>query len=154
LWITNREKLWKFVEEELFPAWGVKDHTVFYWLKVKPDGSLIGNLDLLHHRPYECLLVGYINLNKEAVRGSKFKFLEERRVIMSVPGAHSRKPPLQSILVCSLSVSMLFIIYNCCNEILLCYYVNMAFFIVGNIIYDQDQPLTCKRITFRIYTRS
>uniref|UniRef100_I1P8J9 Uncharacterized protein n=1 Tax=Oryza glaberrima TaxID=4538 RepID=I1P8J9_ORYGL len=62
LWITNREKLWKFVEEELFPAWGVKDHTVFYWLKVKPDGSLIGNLDLLHHRPYECLLVGYINL--------------------------------------------------------------------------------------------
>uniref|UniRef100_A0A0E0KA45 Uncharacterized protein n=1 Tax=Oryza punctata TaxID=4537 RepID=A0A0E0KA45_ORYPU len=81
LWITNREKLWKFVEEELFPAWGVKDHTVFYWLKVKPDGSLIGNLDLLHHRPYECLLVGYINLNKEATRGSKFKVLEERRVI-------------------------------------------------------------------------
>ncbi|KAF0914248.1 hypothetical protein E2562_027812 [Oryza meyeriana var. granulata] len=96
LWITNREKLWKFVEEELFPSWGVKDHTVFYWLKVKPDGSLIGDLDLLHHKPYECLLVGYINLNKEAERESKFKFLEERRVIMSVPGAHSRKPPLQS----------------------------------------------------------
>uniref|UniRef100_A0A0E0CWQ6 Methyltransferase n=1 Tax=Oryza meridionalis TaxID=40149 RepID=A0A0E0CWQ6_9ORYZ len=83
LWITNREKLWKFVEEELFPAWGVKDHTVFYWLKVKPDGSLIGNLDLLHHRPYECLLVGYINLDKETVRGSKFKFLEERRLEIS-----------------------------------------------------------------------
>uniref|UniRef100_J3LL19 Methyltransferase-like protein 2 n=3 Tax=Oryza brachyantha TaxID=4533 RepID=J3LL19_ORYBR len=98
LWITNREKLWKFVEEELFPSWGVKEHTVFYWLKVKQDGSLIGDLDLLHHRPYECLLVGYINLNKEDARGSKFKFLEERRVIMSVPGAHSRKPPLQKLL--------------------------------------------------------
>uniref|UniRef100_A0A0E0CWQ1 Uncharacterized protein n=2 Tax=Oryza meridionalis TaxID=40149 RepID=A0A0E0CWQ1_9ORYZ len=91
LWITNREKLWKFVEEELFPAWGVKDHTVFYWLKVKPDGSLIGNLDLLHHRPYECLLVGYINLDKETVRGSKFKFLEERRVL-NLQGALSFLP--------------------------------------------------------------
>uniref|UniRef100_A0A0E0KA42 Uncharacterized protein n=1 Tax=Oryza punctata TaxID=4537 RepID=A0A0E0KA42_ORYPU len=95
LWITNREKLWKFVEEELFPAWGVKDHTVFYWLKVKPDGSLIGNLDLLHHRPYECLLVGYINLNKEATRGSKFKVLEERRniyQILNLQGALSFLP--------------------------------------------------------------
>ncbi|KAL5218945.1 hypothetical protein ABZP36_019629 [Zizania latifolia] len=98
LWITNREKMWKFVEEELFPSWGIKDLTVFYWLKVKPDGSLIGDLDLFHHRPYECLLAGYVNLNKEDARGSKFKFLKERQVIISVPGANSRKPPLQKLL--------------------------------------------------------
>lgn len=98
LWITNREKLWKFVEDELLPSWGVKDPTVFYWLKVKSDGSLIGDLDLFHHRPYECLLLGYINVNKEAELKPKFKFLEGSQVIMSVPGAHSRKPPLQKIL--------------------------------------------------------
>uniref|UniRef100_A0A0D9VQT2 Uncharacterized protein n=1 Tax=Leersia perrieri TaxID=77586 RepID=A0A0D9VQT2_9ORYZ len=96
LWITNREKLWKFVEEELFPSWGVKDVTVFYWLKVKPDGSLIGDLDLLHHRPYECLLVGYINLNKEDARGSKLKILEERqssKVLASkMPGLRPESP--------------------------------------------------------------
>jgi N6-adenosine-specific RNA methylase IME4 len=34
LWITNREKLRAFVEKELLPSWGVKDPTVFYWLKV------------------------------------------------------------------------------------------------------------------------
>jgi hypothetical protein len=34
LWITNREKLRRFVEDELLPSWGVKDPTEFYWLKV------------------------------------------------------------------------------------------------------------------------
>uniref|UniRef100_A0A453IQZ7 Uncharacterized protein n=1 Tax=Aegilops tauschii subsp. strangulata TaxID=200361 RepID=A0A453IQZ7_AEGTS len=109
LWITNREKLRRFVEEELLPSWGVKDPTEFYWLKVKSDGSLIGDLDLFHHRPYECLLLGYINVNREAESGSKFKVLQGSQVIMSVPGAHSRKPPLQSILACDLSHYVLFI---------------------------------------------
>jgi hypothetical protein len=34
LWVTNREKLRVFIEKELFPSWGVKDATMFYWLKV------------------------------------------------------------------------------------------------------------------------
>ncbi|XP_020548319.1 methyltransferase-like protein 2 isoform X4 [Sesamum indicum] len=33
LWVTNREKLRNFVENELFPKWGVKYATTFYWLK-------------------------------------------------------------------------------------------------------------------------
>ncbi|KAL6648633.1 hypothetical protein ACP70R_012857 [Stipagrostis hirtigluma subsp. patula] len=85
LWITNREKLRMFVEKELFPYWGVKNSTAFYWLKVKPDGSLIGDLDLFHHRPYECLLLGYINVNTEAKPRTNFKVLEGSQVIMSVP---------------------------------------------------------------------
>ncbi|PWZ56257.1 Methyltransferase-like protein 2 [Zea mays] len=101
LWITNREKLQAFVEKKLLPSWGVEDSTVFYWLKVKPDGSLIGDLDLFHHRPYECFLLGYINGNANAKQGSNFKLLERSQVIMSVPGAHSRKPPLERILPCN-----------------------------------------------------
>lgn len=34
LWVTNREKLRYFVEKELFPAWGVRYASTFYWLKV------------------------------------------------------------------------------------------------------------------------
>ncbi|KAJ1298354.1 hypothetical protein BS78_01G446400 [Paspalum vaginatum] len=98
LWITNREKLRVFIEKELLPSWAVKDPTVFYWLKVKPDGSLMGDLDLFHHRPYECLLLGYINANTDAKQVSNFKLLEGSQVIISVPGAHSRKPPLEKLL--------------------------------------------------------
>lgn len=34
LWVTNREKLRAFVENELFPKWGVKYMATMYWLKV------------------------------------------------------------------------------------------------------------------------
>lgn len=34
LWMTNREKLHMFVEKDLFPAWGVTNVTLCYWLKV------------------------------------------------------------------------------------------------------------------------
>ncbi|GFQ07470.1 methyltransferase-like protein 2 [Phtheirospermum japonicum] len=59
LWVTNREKLRNFVENELFPKWGVKHAATLYWLKVNADGFLISELDLFHHRPYECLLLGF-----------------------------------------------------------------------------------------------
>ncbi|XP_039119564.1 methyltransferase-like protein 2 isoform X3 [Dioscorea cayenensis subsp. rotundata] len=76
LWITNREKLRAFVEDELFPAWGVADISEFFWLKVKPDGSLIGELDLFHHRPYECLLLGYINAKAQSLQDVLIYLLE------------------------------------------------------------------------------
>lgn len=34
LWVTNREKLRTFVENELFPKWGVQHAATFFWLKV------------------------------------------------------------------------------------------------------------------------
>ncbi|TVU48055.1 hypothetical protein EJB05_07677 [Eragrostis curvula] len=83
LWITNREKLRVFIEKELLPSWGVKDARVFYWLKVKPDGSLIGDIDLFHHRPYECLLIGYINVDTKATHGSDFKILKGSQIGIS-----------------------------------------------------------------------
>ncbi|KAF8022861.1 hypothetical protein BT93_F0394 [Corymbia citriodora subsp. variegata] len=71
LWVTNREKLRNFVEKELFPAWGVKYLATFYWLKVKSDGSMICDLDLFHHRPYECILLGFCD--KESWFSSTFQ---------------------------------------------------------------------------------
>ncbi|XP_010246997.1 PREDICTED: methyltransferase-like protein 2 isoform X2 [Nelumbo nucifera] len=98
LWITNREKLQVFVEKELFPIWGVRYVARLYWLKVKLDGSLIGDLDLFHHRPYECLLLGYSNVQEVASdHHSAFKRPQDNQVIISVPGDYSRKPPIGSI---------------------------------------------------------
>ncbi|KAL1564451.1 DNA-3-methyladenine glycosylase I [Salvia divinorum] len=100
LWVTNREKLRTFVENELFPKWGVKSAATFYWLKVKADGSLIGELDLFHHRPYECLLLGLVD-----GKGMDFEELQkpigipDNQVFISVPGDHSRKPPIGELLL-------------------------------------------------------
>ncbi|KAJ3673988.1 hypothetical protein LUZ60_005980 [Juncus effusus] len=98
LWVTNREKFQDFVFDELFPFWGVTNVVHFYWLKVKKDRSLIGDLDLFHHRPYECLLLGYVNVDSNSDHVKSFKQLKESQVIISIPGTYSRKPPLAKIL--------------------------------------------------------
>ncbi|KMZ57402.1 Methyltransferase-like protein 2 [Zostera marina] len=99
LWVTNREKFRIFVEKELFPAWGVTQITSCYWLKVKTDGSLISEMDLFHHRPYECLLLGYINGKDEYdASTSPLRYPKNGEVIISIPGAYSRKPPILKFL--------------------------------------------------------
>ncbi|KAI4388421.1 hypothetical protein MLD38_000747 [Melastoma candidum] len=99
LWLTNREKFHRFVEKELFPSWGVKHIATLYWLKVKPDGSLLCNLDLSHHRPYEYLLLGhYDNEGKDLEYLSQLGNKLDKTVIMSVPGDYSRKPPVEDLL--------------------------------------------------------
>ncbi|KAK4434492.1 Methyltransferase-like protein 2 [Sesamum alatum] len=100
LWVTNREKLRNFVENELFPKWGVKYATTFYWLKVKADGSLISELDLFHHRPYECLLLGFSHgkeMNSEQLL--RLNHIPDNQVFISVPGDYSRKPPIGEFLL-------------------------------------------------------
>ncbi|CAM8891417.1 unnamed protein product [Rhodiola kirilowii] len=98
LWVTNREKLRNFVERELFDKWEVKHVATYYWLKVKADGSLISELDLFHHRPYECLLLGYCYGDvSNSTQKIAFKHIQDN-VIISVPGGYSRKPPLAELL--------------------------------------------------------
>ncbi|POO03156.1 MT-A70-like [Trema orientale] len=100
LWVTNREKLRYFVEKELFPAWGVKYVATFYWLKVKADGSLISDLDLFHHRPYECILLGECNGESlDSSNTSRIKTIQDNQIIISIPGDYSRKPPVGGLLL-------------------------------------------------------
>ncbi|XP_071703646.1 methyltransferase-like protein 2 [Rutidosis leptorrhynchoides] len=99
LWVTNKEKLRIFVEKELFPKWGVKYMATHYWLKVKADGSLIGELDLFHHRPYECVVLGYYSTKDEDSEfSSKLKSIPDGQVFISIPGDYSRKPPIGELL--------------------------------------------------------
>ena len=39
LWVTNREKLRKFIEEELLEAWGLRHVATWHWLKVAGNGQ-------------------------------------------------------------------------------------------------------------------
>ncbi|KAI7747337.1 hypothetical protein M8C21_019365 [Ambrosia artemisiifolia] len=99
LWVTNKEKLRIFVEKDLFPKWGVKYMATHYWLKVKADGSLISELDLFHHRPYECLILGYYyGKDEDSEHLSKLKSIPDCQVYISIPGDYSRKPPIGEIL--------------------------------------------------------
>ncbi|KAI3504797.1 hypothetical protein L1887_26516 [Cichorium endivia] len=99
LWVTNKEKLRVFIEKDLFPKWGVKYLATHYWLKVKADGSLIGELDLFHHRPYECLVLGYFYPEDEDCKHfSKPISIPDGQVLISIPGDYSRKPPIGEML--------------------------------------------------------
>lgn len=67
---------------------------------------MVSPLDLAHHKPYECLLLGYLpskigSTSEESVQftGSReHADLPDKFVLISIPGDHSRKPPLKSLL--------------------------------------------------------
>lgn len=44
LWMTNRERHWRFVESELLPAWGLAPVATWLWLKVANDGRPVAAL--------------------------------------------------------------------------------------------------------------
>eukprot|EP00850_Spirogloea_muscicola_P014160 SM000100S09387 [mRNA] locus=s100:48907:51292:- [translate_table: standard] len=105
LWITNREKLRKFTEEELLPAWGAIPAATWIWLKVFRSGEMISPLNSSHHKPYEVLLLSYIPdeaASKADPRLPDVRDLpEDNLVVISELAQHSRKPPLGRIL-CSI----------------------------------------------------
>jgi hypothetical protein len=42
--MTNRERHWKFVEEELLPMWGLQTVATWLWLKVTDTGNPVAPL--------------------------------------------------------------------------------------------------------------
>ncbi|KAL5185677.1 Methyltransferase-like protein 2 [Glycine soja] len=103
--VINVERSYVVLLRELFAAWGVSYAATFYWLKVishkvKKNGSWICDLDLFHHRPYECLILGYSPRKvNNTDNQSKFKPVNNDHVIMSIPGDYSRKPPIADLLL-------------------------------------------------------
>ncbi|KAL6755662.1 MT-A70 [Haematococcus lacustris] len=90
LWITNREKLHRFVAEELLAAWGLTHCTTWYWLKLGSGGHApISSLASMHRHPFEHLLV-----LRPSGRCPSADRLPRSLVIMSCPAEHSRKPHL------------------------------------------------------------
>ena len=44
VWVTNKRRLASYVQEVLFPAWGVQAVAEWHWIKVShgPDVSVLG----------------------------------------------------------------------------------------------------------------
>ena len=41
MWVTNRERHRRFVEQELLPFWGLHILATWHWLKVTPAGEAV-----------------------------------------------------------------------------------------------------------------
>ncbi|KAG0295447.1 Methyltransferase-like protein 4 [Linnemannia gamsii] len=106
VWITNRAKIRKVVVEKLFPAWGLELVAHWYWLKVTTHGEPVLSLENNHRRPYEGILVGkrkapIPSIPSGAVTGAEAAPTEtgqSRKLIVSVPSQHSRKPSIIGLL--------------------------------------------------------
>ncbi|KAG0574784.1 hypothetical protein KC19_VG291000 [Ceratodon purpureus] len=86
-------------------------------LKVTAEGTMVSPLDLAHHKPYECLLLGYLpskgGLSSEEENVPSLDSrgrvdLPDKYVLMSIPGDHSRKPPLKCIQCSNISNLLVF----------------------------------------------
>ena len=58
VWVTNKVRFADFVRDELFPSWNVEIVGEWHWIKVTTSGELVFDLDSLHKKPYELLLLG------------------------------------------------------------------------------------------------
>eukprot|EP00731_Ephydatia_muelleri_P018463 Em0011g503a len=58
VWVTNKTKLRDFVHDTLFPSWNVATVGEWHWIKVTTEGELVFDIDSLHKKPYEVLIIG------------------------------------------------------------------------------------------------
>ncbi|KAK9799808.1 hypothetical protein WJX73_001282 [Symbiochloris irregularis] len=95
LWMTNRSRLWRFMETELLPAWGLRLCATWLWLKVtSTDHRPVTPLDASHRRPYEVMLL----LVPQGRQVPAHLQPPDKFVVASTPGEHSRKPHLSTLL--------------------------------------------------------
>lgn len=58
IWVTNKIKLSTFVKTTLFPSWNVTIVGEWHWIKVTTEGKLVFDIDSVHKKPYEVLIIG------------------------------------------------------------------------------------------------
>lgn len=102
IWITNKPAVRDLVlgDDGLFDCWGVELVEEWIWLKATVHGEPVTPIDSVWRKPYEILLVGrkrrhYGLPSEEASAGCGSV---ARRVLMSVPDLHSRKPCLKELI--------------------------------------------------------
>ncbi|GAA5927923.1 uncharacterized protein JCM15063_006036 [Sporobolomyces koalae] len=94
-WLTNRVKYRRLLLEKLFPKWNIESTVEWYWVKIaKETGSTVWSLDSKHRRCYEGLVLGWYNPTNLEV-----PVLPARKVFLSTPIGHSRKPVLMDWLI-------------------------------------------------------
>ena len=95
IWVTNKQKIMKWVKETLFKKWGVTFITEWHWVKLTTAGEPVFPWDSLHKKPYETMLLGCYKNNAYLTKCEVVQNL----VLCSVPSSiHSHKPPLCEII--------------------------------------------------------
>ncbi|KAL4236193.1 Methyltransferase-like protein 4 [Mactra antiquata] len=117
VWVTNKQKHIKFVQDELFRKFGIEYIGRWYWLKVTKSGECVFDLNYQHKKPYETLIIGKLrkpcchgnrvneHINKVDVTNDDILCachsiqVPDNQVLISVPcSLHSKKPPLTDVL--------------------------------------------------------
>ncbi|KAG0363766.1 Methyltransferase-like protein 4 [Podila minutissima] len=110
VWITNRAKVKKVVIEKLFPAWGLTWVAHWFWLKVTTHGEPVLSLESRHRKPYEGILIGRRMPSNSTDTSTSTARLPEtdnrsvsplsvkKKLLVSVPSQHSRKPSIAQLL--------------------------------------------------------
>lgn len=93
VWITNKASVLELLTSPrgMFAEWGLELVDEWTWLKVTTAGEPVVDVNSAWRKPWERLLIA-----KRRGAGMP-KLPSRRRVIVSVPDLHSRKPNLRSI---------------------------------------------------------
>lgn len=67
IWVTNKQKYLRFTKTELFPHWSVELVAEWHWVKVTRKGELVTDLDSVHKKPYEPLLLGRFTAQRDSL---------------------------------------------------------------------------------------
>ena len=102
IWITNKPAVRDLVlgENGLFDCWGVELFEEWIWLKTTVSGEPVIPIDSVWRKPYEILLLGRKSKQYSVPLEGNPKMCPQipRKVIISVPDLHSRKPCLKGLL--------------------------------------------------------
>ncbi|EGP84504.1 uncharacterized protein MYCGRDRAFT_75907 [Zymoseptoria tritici IPO323] len=92
IWITNKSRIRDLVlgDDGVFAMWGLRLEEEWIWVKTTSGGEPVTPIDSVWRKPYETLLIGR--------KGREVGEAPKRRVIISVPDLHSRKPCLKLLL--------------------------------------------------------
>ena len=102
VWITNKPAVRELVlgEGGLFECWGVELVEEWIWLKTTLHGDPVTPINSIWRKPYEVLLVGRKRRSylTTAAETPATHVGVKRKVVMSVPDLHSRKPCLKKLI--------------------------------------------------------
>ena len=115
IWVTNDPRYKSFVLRKLFPKWGCKYITSWFWVKMALSNQPVISFGMKHRKPFETLLIGrkesQFSLNPSLPSEKSMKYytfrettntnsdtnvkIPHHRVFFSNPVAnrHSCKPP-------------------------------------------------------------
>lgn len=97
LWVTNKQKVHRFVKDELFSANEIQYISEWHWIKITNSGQPVVDFTSLHKRPYETMIIG-------RYRGGEDIAIPTSVLISTPCTIHSHKPPLDEIICNYLTV--------------------------------------------------